>query len=577
MKEIVMKKNWFKILLMLTALVLMATLAAGCGEDDPEQTEASDEVTEAPAVSLFKLLEDGKIQCKFIKPASATDTEKALVDEIKSGLNKQFKRQITFRDDTTDVSTEDFVVLVGNTSHTESKKAYEALGDRQAVIKIEGNKLIIAFTSLGAGRGVFNSLLDEIAKIEGNVSLSGDINLTYTAKPDSSMLPTDFPGGNVKEIDCGNGSTMRYISDADLEIFTSYCDELVNIGFEKIESHTVGKNTFYTFIGEDEYVYAYYTGVSFAARIISGPIETLGGLNEAPELEEKYTPAMAMIGQVPTTNCGQGYIFRLPDGRLIVQDGGSRYSSRPDYMYEAMLGVAPDPNNIVIAAWFISHPHDDHQRAFEEFVENHAKDSTVKIEQVVYNFGPAEDYEFTRGDGVKETGTKDVQAINNIMRKNLPDTQLVKAHTGQVLNYGSVSVEVLFTVEDLYPAAQFDYINSTSMVIRVNIGGSSVMLLADTTHNSGSKLESMFGSHLESDMVQLAHHGMWASNPSLYNKIKAEVVLWPQVESEAKKWLTDSAIVAALSHAKDLYVSGTGVVMIDFPYEIQNNKKSALS
>lgn len=93
------------------------------------------------------------------------------------------------------------------------------------------------------------------------------------------------------------------------------------------------------------------------------------------------------------------------------------------------------------------------------------------------------------------------RCIYETCKEKLPDTKLIRAHTGQEISFGSSYVEILYTAADYLPAAKFDYVNSASMVIRVNIKGDSILLLADTTHSSGRILENMYSSHLQSDMV----------------------------------------------------------------------------
>ena len=248
-------------------------------------------------------------------------------------------------------------------------------------------------------------------------------------------------------------------------------------------------------------------------------------------------------------------------------------------MYQAIKEVAPDPDNIIIGAWFISHPHSDHQRGFTEFVANHADDPEFTIERIVANYINKEMYQYTRPDGAKESNAALVDELRRIAKEEYPEAQFIKAHTGQVYNFGSSSVEVLYTVEDYLPAEMFNYVNSASLVIRVTVDNTSVMLLADTTHASGKIMEEMFGTHLKSDMVQLAHHGMAPSNASLYKFIQADVLLWPSTYNHAGSRYGQyaSVINVALEHAEDVYVSDVALTTLKLPYVIQNNKDAEMS
>ena len=381
--------------------------------------------------------------------------------------------------------------------------------------------------------------------------------------------------GNIQVVDCGRGTEMVHATESTLDEFGAYCKELEESGYEKLFERTLAKNVYAAFKGEEEYVYAYYTENTGAVRTVHGALAEYGD-EDCGSLPNVCKPLLCAVGQPSFMNCGQGYIYRLADGRFLVHDGGCKYDCRPDFMYERIRELAVDENNIVIAAWFISHPHGDHQDAFEEFIEKHGSDNSVKVERVIFNYAKASMYTYQRKDGQREDCEGLVHSIYKKCAEYIPDAKVIKAHTGQIFNFGECKVEVLFTVEDFLPAECFDYVNGTSIVIRVTIDGQSAMLLADTTHTSGRILENSFGDFLRADMVQFAHHGMWASYPSLYEYIAADIILWPNIEPVAKTWLADKPIAAAMNIAKDVYISGTDKVVLELPHAIEGNKEAVI-
>ena len=79
-------------------------------------------------------------------------------------------------------------------------------------------------------------------------------------------------------------------------------------------------------------------------------------------------------------------------------------------------------------------------------------------------------------------------------------------------------------------------------------------------------------------MVQIAHHGMWASYSQLYRYINAPVLLWPSNLTNAKKWFKDSVVQTTVGIAEDIYLSGnTEDTVLTFPYEIKHNKAEFLT
>jgi phosphoribosyl 1,2-cyclic phosphodiesterase len=384
-----------------------------------------------------------------------------------------------------------------------------------------------------------------------------------------------YKNGEIQKVNCGNGTEMIFAKGSSTDDFLAYCAELSANGYAKVMQREIVGNVFAAFKGEEEYIYAYYTAYSGAVRTVHGPLSSYGD-EDCGVLEEICTPELCAVGQPDFMNCGQGYIYRLADGRFLVHDGGCKYDCRPDFMYDAIKELATDKNNIVIAAWFISHPHADHQDAFEEFIENHGGDINVRIERVIFNFADADMYTYMRKDNQFEDCKGLVDRIYTKCETYIPEAQLIKAHTGQIFRFGECKVEVLYTVEDVLPVDCFDYVNGTSIVIRVTVDGQSAMLLADTTHTSGRILENMFGDFLKSDMVQLAHHGMWASYPSLYEHVAASIVLWPNVERFAKDWLADKPIATAIGLADDVYISGSGNTVLSLPHTLEGNKAAVI-
>ena len=379
-------------------------------------------------------------------------------------------------------------------------------------------------------------------------------------------------------MDCDNDTVMIYNTFITVENFRGYCDKLVDAGFEIIAQRSENGNEFYTMTRGDRYVYTYFSRYLSASRIITGPIEMLGLEDCSYGLEEKYSPKLVTLGQRLTINCGQGYVFLLPDGRFIIQDGGCRFEDGRDFVYDAMRSVAPDPENMVIAAWVISHAHEDHQEAFEDFAKDHGDD--VVIQKVMFNYMAAKAHIISREDGSRDDCEELVHSMYEICSEYLPETQVVKVHTGQVFNFGSAKMEIIYTVEDFFPVFGIDYTNASSTVVRITVEGQSIMLLADTTHNSGKIIERVWKEHLKSDVVQIAHHGMWPSNSSLYRKyIQASAMLWPTHIRDAHWDINQDfadTIYAALEYATDIYISGNDNVVYDLPLAAENNKEKVL-
>ena len=367
----------------------------------------------------------------------------------------------------------------------------------------------------------------------------------------------------------GGDSVMQY-ADATDEQFAAFCTELDKTDFVRTDSHETMGNRFATYRGKDSYVYVYYTACAGKIRVITGPAKELAESSYATNTGRTYTP---YITSIPQPDNGLGLIMRLPDGRFIIHDGGHEGDDR---VYAALRDLVPE-GQIVIAAWFVSHPHIDHYGAFTDFLINHGADENIVLERILLNFTDPERYLALEvyGDTIE-----DVHYIHRIIQENAPKVPVLKVHTGQVIDFGDATVEILYTIEDHMPD-ELRNINDSSMAMRVTMGGESFMILADLGYYSGPILEDMWGEHLKSDILQVAHHGQWPSVESIYHKIAAEVAIVPAKLSHYKDDIKDSRweqqTQAFLSYAKDLYTACDSPIMIKLPYTFQNNKEQMVA
>jgi len=574
-----MKRSLFKLTIAVIALVLLGALLVSCGKKE-EGSEQSSESQESTSETYFEFFySDEGYVCTFVLPKDVTSGEREVAVEFKNALKKKTGRDLLMlKEGDEKIDTSKNLVLIGKNEFEESKAVYSTLQPRQAVAKISGNKFVLAFDSVSSGKKMVESIMAVLSECDKtDVKISSAWTATLTAKPDSEDLPI-YEKSGTKTTDLERESKLITSAYNTLEQFNAYCDKISAAGFDKVNTKESNGHKFVTFMGEHDYVYAYYvkdhgdaSGVG-DIKVVTGPQESFAMGDFSDGLDEKYEPNVTIIGMNKNYNNGQGYVFRLPDGRFIIHDGGIHENA--DDILDALKAQAPDPNNIVIAAWFVSHPHGDHQWALEQFLQNQYGLDNVKIERAIFNYAAANAYKIKDDDNAV--------TVSNMYAKLSelsPSTQVIKAHTGQDFKFGSVNVEILYTIEDYLPG-NLDYLNSSSMVIRVNIAGQKILLLGDTTTRSGPILESMWGAYLKSDVVQLAHHGIWPSNASLYTKVQADVLLWPTQAYCARSMLGESygtVIEKALSYAEDVYVSNDTITVVQLPFVIKNNKKGVLA
>ena len=584
------KRIW--IILLIIALAL--TLAA-CNSDGGEQGTETDDTASGEATGgnlpsaadkegKLVIFENGAYTVRIICPDNPSDDEKYIYSKVRdklkdmTGVRPEYTTDFKAAGDSS-ATREGPAILIGNTNYEESKQVYDELHYGQGALKVIGNKLVMAFGSVADADIMYVQLITALRNSTAEfVSVKNDLDILKVSDKILSALPK-YNAAPTQIIDCDRDTYMLYVDKANQSDFEEYRDRILAEGYEQKEANEIENNFYETFIKEGKYVYLAYRAYDTSLRIVTGPASTLGESDCTEDRADVCTPTLTTLGQPGNIDCGQVYIIRMADGRFIIQDGGFRAKNKPDYIYNALVELAHDPEDIVIAAWFISHPHSDHQYGFEEFLKNHGSDEEITLQRVIINYAAAEMYTYTRADGAKENNGKLVDNMYLLLTQYTPKTKLIKAHTGQTFDFGGAQVEILYTVEDYLPVEKFDYVNSTSLVIRVNIEEKSILFLADTTHLSGRIIESSFGSYLKSDMVQLAHHGMAPSNKSLYKLVQADVLLWPSTYRHATEryGAYKGVIDVALSYAEDVYISDADIRTVELPYVIQNNKDEEMA
>lgn len=389
-----------------------------------------------------------------------------------------------------------------------------------------------------------------------------------------------YIGGQQTVMDAADGIDLLLVQDTNKAEYQGFCTALKADGYSVYVTRILNGNIYTTFTKGENFVHTHFAPSNNTVKVTMGDANDLPVRKEDAIIKNVCQPKLTFVAQradkpehEPHTDIGLSVIFTLSDGRLVVLDGGMPNEKNHLGLLEAMRNASPDKDNIVIAGWYLSHAHIDHHGAAWQFILQHL--DKVKIEAFVLNYAADCHYENLTEDSWKKAD--DAQLFRGALEKISPDTKVIKAHSGQVYHYGEEAVEIVYSVEDYYPEP-LNYNNSSSLVLRLHAKGNSVMLLADTTHTSGARMMELHRDALQSDMVQIAHHGMWASYSQLYRYINASVLLWPSNLTNAKKWFKDSVVQTTIGIAEDIYLSGnTEDTVLTFPYEIKHNKAEFLT
>ena len=262
-------------------------------------------------------------------------------------------------------------------------------------------------------------------------------------------------------------------------------------------------------------------------------------------------------------DCGMSYVFHMADGRFFIIDGGYFTPGEEDRLYD-FLAERCD-GTPVVAGWFFSHAHQDHVGCFINFLWKYR--GRVVIENLLYNFQPV-DFSNIDGDW-KSSDPATVKEFYRAVGETCGGVPVITPRTGDVLRFGEITVEVLYTQEDLYPkkAAFNDY----STVITTQVGGQKLLWLGDIQEKGSRILCKKKKDKLACDIVQVAHHGFGGATKALYAKTHAKVALWPTADYvwrdiTATRGKKANAFIMNRMNVREHFVGGNGTVELALPY-----------
>lgn len=385
--------------------------------------------------------------------------------------------------------------------------------------KLQRFLMLIMCLALLAGLAACGSDEEDEDEAEDSVYMTDNVMM---GRNFSQEIPAWIYG---RVIDSGSNDTEDgYALDksAAPDAVERYIEDCREAGYELTGTERIEDNSFYT-LGNGEYVIYIMDTPALEKVFVTverAQTQCAGDLT-AQRVSTDTRMTLTQIGQDVETY-GMGYVIRLTDGRFLVFDGGYRDNSAADRIYDEMAGLTPGGEEIVIAAWVLSHSHNDHCGAFVDFTNKyHIK---AKIEKVFYNFGYEEQY----------TSTDQNYAFYDLVKsmaneKLWPGVQRVNPHPGQTYDFGGARLTFLYTGE-LMTGVPMASSNSMSNVWVMEAAGQRLMFTADANSECSPYILQMYSEKtLNCDVVQLAHHGynVGAPAPEFYAAMTPDWVLWP--------------------------------------------------
>lgn len=511
---------------------------------------------ETGAGNLLEIVSGGQTQFKIIRADGASDDvieeAKSVVRALKdiTGVSFTIGNDWVKKGDNPD--SDDYEILIGETNRSESKRFISGLGFAGYGLKVDGKKIVVTGATdatLSYAVDLFVSMIEDniILTSDGSCSLSLPVNTYKIGRFNNADFP-GYDGGKLGGIyDCEDGVYEFYITDTDSAGYATYRSKLAGAGFTLGSENSIAGNLFASYTKDDVLIYAYFVQYLGSVRIIREPIKEIV---PAPSAYTKVTESSITQLSLRYTegDNGMGYIVTLEDGSYFIVDGGYKDDADSLYSFLSKNNKRPD-GKIVIAAWLITHSHNDHYSCFDRFAQRYG--GKVNLEYLLFNH-------FSASAGPTDGDYSDYLLTGyKLALAYFPGVKVIKPHTGYRIPIRNAVLEVLYTHEDLYPKT-LEKLNNASLVSRLEIAGQTIMFLADAQYDASDVVCAIYGNYLKSDIVQIAHHGGLGGTKEIYRLIDPAVALWPSsktiYESESVAREVDIYLLNQL-HLKEVLIA----------------------
>ena len=558
---------------LLALLLILSTVACTGKTNDPADTGASgsltapgDSGTDAPGTdSRFPVVKDGKA-VPIVYPMDDMDARsyaQGIANKIKSltGVTPECREDSRRVDEEPD--TESYEIFIGAVDNPVCETVRKRMPYGGALVTVEGHKLCAVAMDSDLFSSAILKLLatlttacDRSAK---TILLAEDLSIVIEGTDLLKMVPAfsgKTPSGTYESTSTAMLVLFEDVTEAEADAYQS---KIISDGYSLYAGDmTTGKtenakNRFLTFYRDRYILTILYTPNDQILRAVIESTDTsaLGWREEdnREPVEKVCDVTLTQVGLLYDVGSFNGmcYVMRLEDGSFIVMDGGHALQKNADRLYQILRKQAPDPDNIVIAAWIFSHSHSDHVGMFPSFTVSYGKQVTV--ERFIYNFPTESQFD---GDG-----TAGGNGVVTNQAGHYNGAVVTNAHPGQMMMIHGAKIRILYTA-DLFVPNRITYGNTASMCWTVEVAGVKTMMMGDIGAEVASVMEAIYSNDVfASDVLQIAHHGIGSSPMTLYPRVNPAWALMPLGTGPLSYWehAEDCIVFVNAAHNRFFFTS----------------------
>ncbi len=433
-------------------------------------------------------------------------------------------------------------LVIGNIpNYTECNNEYNNLKYLSYSIKFIGNKLVVSYYTPESMAAALKELMSALYQSEdGCWGVSKDIDI-YVDMQELSIPKAEITSGHLVGGYISNTKQCQIAFEgSELSDYENYCSLLVKENYKEYSTNKINDNRFSTYVNDTTEIHLIWFANTKQFRIIFGsrgflPAQTISE-------HEKLTDAtITQIGRYGASNsaAGESYIIQLEDGSYVIIDGGPLNDTDSDNLLNFLIDNKPESHEKPLVIWMFTHLHVDHTDLAVKFLREHYSD--IELTMLCYNFPNTQ-------TALKDSLCANTYSLIGSLGRNYPNMKTYIFHSGQKLKLAGCEIEFLYSQEDYWPQ-KFETANDTSSTWRMNFSdGHNFLVLGDSEKGMCSQMSVIYGDYLESDILQLSHHGLNGATLGLYQYIDPKICFWAIDE---KRFLNDPKCLGTHSASYD--------------------------
>jgi len=409
--------------------------------------------------------------------------------------------------------------------------------------------------------------------VNSGLSIQECYNATNTSQDWSNVAPTIIDV--TRFTDCGAGNYNLEKANTTYEDYCTYLATLENKGFTKyamnvldsVENNTASGVWNATYTKEEMVMTVIYVAKTNKTYIAVGKDLPLSEhlLYQAKYIEGNKEGAQTTLHMPELHTYGDSFIIQLKNGHFILADGGM--SQDTQYLLDYLEELVPEGEKPVIEAWFISHGHNDHIGILCAFDKTPEYTQRICVEGVY--FSEPFCYDSTKWD-VIESG---LRGALNCRTSSGAVTPIYRPQTGQRYYFNDITIDILYTHEQLSVDIYKNDFNESSTWLLYTIEGQTFLHAGDTGEQSISVVKNSYNqAYLDFDVMATFHHGQNVYN-SYVDYFKYKTVLYTTfvTDSQTANLNTDAnnrMKQNALENDGEYTSWGEGTKILTFPYVV---------